>query len=309
MLALLLLLPPVMIYRAHYAINTLPRLHVVPDMDWQYKFKPQNVGPHWTINREEHYFFPDKRVMREPLPGTVAHGELHTDTEFYTGIKAGSSPVLPAPVSGEARGTSAHFTQLPVEARSDADLQDQEPKTEPKPQQEPGGDASKNQTAPPPDQNKGTQQDNAAPQNNAAPQDNAAAQEPEQPQVPEPDWVTEFPASVTVNQAMIDRGRNRFQIYCIVCHGFSAEGNGLVSQRALELAASSPIQPGTTANATWTQAKSLHDPKVVPQPVGRIFDTITNERGTMRAVRTADSHQRPLGNRAVRESVAGDPRQ
>ena len=35
------------------------------------------------------------------------------------------------------------------------------------------------------------------------------------------------------------------------------EGNGLVSERALELALNSPIQKGATSNAVWTKAKSL----------------------------------------------------
>ena len=39
-----------------------------------------------------------------------------------------------------------------------------------------------------------------------------------------------------------------------------------------------------TGQAAWTAAKSLHDPVVKnneTNPVGRIFDTITNGRGTM----------------------------
>ena len=33
--------------------------------------------------------------------------------------------------------------------------------------------------------------------------------------------------------------------------------------------------------AAWTAAKSLHDPEVKKNAVGRIYDTITNGRGTM----------------------------
>ena len=64
-----------------------------------------------------------------------------------------------------------------------------------------------------------------------------------------------------------------FNIYCSVCHGYSGEGNGLVSQRASALS--------LNGKAAWTEAKSLHDPEVVKQPVGRLFDTITNGRSTM----------------------------
>ena len=46
-----------------------------------------------------------------------------------------------------------------------------------------------------------------------------------------------------------------------------------MNQRALSLNA--------TGNAGWTAAKSLHDPEVKKNATGRIFDTITNGRGTM----------------------------
>src|ERR1700739_3235350 len=36
-------------------------------------------------------FFPDQRSERPPVEGTVARGQLHEDTYFYTG-RAGSSP-------------------------------------------------------------------------------------------------------------------------------------------------------------------------------------------------------------------------
>jgi mono/diheme cytochrome c family protein len=64
-----------------------------------------------------------------------------------------------------------------------------------------------------------------------------------------------------------------FNINCSVCHGYAGEGDGLVNQRAMALA--------VNGTATWTTAKSLYDPTVIEQPVGRIFDTITNGRATM----------------------------
>ncbi len=47
-------------------------------------------------------FFADQRSERPPVEGTVARGQLHEDTYFYTG-KAGSSPgdYMPFPVSKE----------------------------------------------------------------------------------------------------------------------------------------------------------------------------------------------------------------
>ena len=90
---------------------------------------------------------------------------------------------------------------------------------------------------------------------------------------PEPNWATAFPDRFEVSQAAIERGKQRFDIYCAVCHGTTGIGDGMVNQRAMSLNA--------LQQANWTNAKSLHDHTVVNQPVGRIFDTISNGRGTM----------------------------
>jgi cytochrome c553 len=47
-------------------------------------------------------FFPDQRSERPPVEGTVARGQLHEDTYFYTG-KSGSTPgnYMPFPVTKE----------------------------------------------------------------------------------------------------------------------------------------------------------------------------------------------------------------
>ena len=89
----------------------------------------------------------------------------------------------------------------------------------------------------------------------------------------EPNWVTTFPEQITVDLDLLKRGQNRFEIYCSPCHGYSGNGDGLVNTRALALAGSGA--------AAWTAAKSLHDPEVKKNPVGRIFDTISNGRSSM----------------------------
>lgn len=87
----------------------------------------------------------------------------------------------------------------------------------------------------------------------------------------EPKWVTEFP--IPVNKKMIQRGQQRFNIYCSVCHGYEGDGNGAVAKRATELS--------LIGKSAWIPPKSFYDPKVVEQPIGRIFDTISNGRGGM----------------------------
>ncbi len=79
----------------------------------------------------------------------------------------------------------------------------------------------------------------------------------------EPNWVTEIPLPVTDD--LMRRGRERFNIHCSVCHGRAGQGNGLASLRALEL------QQGT-----WVPPTSMHAEYVREQPLGQLYNTITN---------------------------------
>lgn len=80
------------------------------------------------------------------------------------------------------------------------------------------------------------------------------------------DWVTEFPAGIQVNEATMERGQQRFNIYCAVCHGRAGDGDGLVAQRAIEL----------DQLTTWKPPTSLHQGSVPTYAVGKLYDTITN---------------------------------
>ena len=73
-----------------------------------------------------------------------------------------------------------------------------------------------------------------------------------------------YPEQVTVDQALLERGKQRFEINCTVCHGKSGNGAGVVSKYWL-------IPP--TAN--------LIDPRVKAMPEGQIFWTITHGKGLM----------------------------
>lgn len=90
-------------------------------------------------------------------------------------------------------------------------------------------------------------------------------------------WATTFPPQTAVTPQLLARGQQRFAIYCTPCHGQTGYGDGLVNQRALEVM-SNPIRSKGT---TWVEPKSIHDPEVVAQPVGQLFNTITNGVRTM----------------------------
>ncbi len=87
------------------------------------------------------------------------------------------------------------------------------------------------------------------------------------------EWATVNPTQVPVTMASIARGQERFNIYCTPCHGYSGAGNGTVNQRALELVSN---VEGPVNGTVWVAAKSLHDATVSVQPVGQLFNTVTN---------------------------------
>ncbi len=78
-------------------------------------------------------------------------------------------------------------------------------------------------------------------------------------------FADEFPFPVT--RTVLERGRERFNIYCAPCHGRSALGNGMIVQRGL--------RPPPT----------FHDEKHRTQPVGHFFDVMTNGFGAMQDYR------------------------
>lgn len=76
-----------------------------------------------------------------------------------------------------------------------------------------------------------------------------------------PNDIDEFPVPVT--RELIDRGQERFNIYCIVCHGPTGNADGMVVRRGF------PKPP------------TYHDDRLRNAPVGHFFDVITNGWGRM----------------------------
>jgi mono/diheme cytochrome c family protein len=76
-----------------------------------------------------------------------------------------------------------------------------------------------------------------------------------------PNDIDEFPMPVT--KELVDRGQDRFNIYCIVCHGPVGNGDGMIVRR------------GFSAPPTY------HDDRLRNAPVGHFFDVITNGWGKM----------------------------
>ena len=78
-----------------------------------------------------------------------------------------------------------------------------------------------------------------------------------------PNAVDEFPIPVT--KALVDRGQERYNIYCIVCHGAVGAGDGMIVRRG------------------FSQPPTYHDDRLRNAPVGHFFDVISNGWGKMNA--------------------------
>jgi mono/diheme cytochrome c family protein len=68
---------------------------------------------------------------------------------------------------------------------------------------------------------------------------------------------------VTADEALLERGRQRYGIYCQPCHDARGDGRGILFQR------------GNVPTATF------HQDKILNYPDGQIFDVITNGVGLM----------------------------
>jgi mono/diheme cytochrome c family protein len=68
---------------------------------------------------------------------------------------------------------------------------------------------------------------------------------------------------VPVTPELLERGRERFEIYCTPCHGRTGEGNGIVVQRGF------PAPP------------SYHIDRLREAPDGHFFDVMTRGYGVM----------------------------
>ncbi len=86
-----------------------------------------------------------------------------------------------------------------------------------------------------------------------------------------PEYARTFPPQIPLDEATVARGQQRFGIYCTPCHGFAGEGNGMVAQRA-ELLAST----GAGKGMAWVPPSNINQAYLRQQPVGQLFDSITN---------------------------------
>lgn len=70
-----------------------------------------------------------------------------------------------------------------------------------------------------------------------------------------------FPLPVT--EALLERGRDRYKIFCTPCHGLQGDGNGMIAMRGMK------------------HPPSYHSDRLREAPVGYFYDVISNGFGAM----------------------------
>lgn len=74
-------------------------------------------------------------------------------------------------------------------------------------------------------------------------------------------WVKSFPASITVDRQLLERGRDRYAIYCQVCHGAAGDGNGITLRYGM---------------GSLTTNGNYHTDRLRTMTEGELYNTITN---------------------------------
>jgi mono/diheme cytochrome c family protein len=77
------------------------------------------------------------------------------------------------------------------------------------------------------------------------------------------DWVDTFPFEV--NRGVLERGRERYDIFCAPCHAKTGAGDGMIVRRG------------------YRRPPELWDEKLRAAPVGLLFDVVTRGFGAMPA--------------------------
>jgi len=74
-------------------------------------------------------------------------------------------------------------------------------------------------------------------------------------------WVDALPVPTT--RELLQRGRERYGIYCAPCHGVAGDGNGVTTKFGMAAVA------------------KLHDERLIKMADGEIFNTISNGKNLM----------------------------
>ena len=183
---------------------------------------------------ESSTFFKDGLSSRSPVEGTVPRGYLRADKQLFTGQNAGAN------ANNQARVTVTTNANAQAGASGNANT--------------PGSSGSAAA------QSNGN---NAGAQAGTTTQTQATATQ--QPAGDAND-AEDFPFPVT--QEVMERGKERFEIFCAMCHGFTGEGDGMIVRRG------------------YRKPPSYHEPRLQQARVGYFFRVMTEGYGAMPSYRS-----------------------
>jgi mono/diheme cytochrome c family protein len=191
-------------------------------------------------------FFKDGLSSRPLIEGTVARGYLRADTELYTGK-------IDRSLAGQ--NSNAANTNQNAGARTSGDDGAQQSG-----QTDASQAAQANQNSNNSDMATGgntAQSSGASRTGGAANQTSGGASAAQG----DPNDVENFPFPITAE--VVNRGQERYQIYCAMCHGNTGYGDGMIVRRG------------------FRKPPSYHTDALRNARVGHLFDVITNGWGSM----------------------------
>ncbi|PYS52548.1 MAG: hypothetical protein DMF68_01280 [Acidobacteria bacterium] len=181
---------------------------------------------------ESSTFFKDGLSSRSPVEGTVPRGYLRADRQLFTGQIANSN--------NQARGATTTNANTQAGTSGNANT--------PSSSGSAGAQSNGN---------------NAGAQGGLTTRTQATSSQ--QPAGDAND-AEDFPFPVT--QEVMERGRERFEIFCAMCHGFTGEGDGMIVRRG------------------YRKPPSYHEPRLQQARVGYFFRVMTEGFGAMPSYRS-----------------------
>jgi len=194
-------LPLALIVRSRTVKTERQPIHLFLDMDFQPRYGPQDAQDQSWDGFSGPARFPDGRIMRPPVPGTVRYdtpeaevaGVDPDDDHFYRGYE-----------------TDGNLKTVMAEVEVSGN------------------------------------------------------------KVREPKYYVGFPEGLVIDRGLLERGRERYNIYCAVCHGRDGYGNGPVYER---IKMRQNLDPDAIAG--FPEPRDLHLPQVLDMPSGKLYDRIT----------------------------------
>ena len=178
-------------------------------------------------------FFKDGLSSRRPVEGTVPRGYLRADRQLYTGKM---DTARGAQGNGNTNAGESGAAEAGAQMNGNSNAQ--------------GGAAAA-----------GGGNSNAQGDGNAAAQGNSNSSAQQQAAAGEPDDADTFPFPVT--EEVVRRGRERYEIFCAMCHGPVGQGDGMIVRRG------------------YRQPPSYHEDRLRRAPVGYFFRVMTEGFGAM----------------------------